>query len=107
MFGFGKPAKYENIDVSKFKEMMDNPDTVILDVRAPSEVDKGAIPGHLNINFLSLNFGSKIKDLDKEKTYLVYCRSGARSASACKKMSKLGFEKLYNLSGGILAWEDQ
>ena len=47
----------------------------------------------------------KLEELDKTKTYYVYCRSGARSGQACKIMSELGFEKAYNLVGGILAWQ--
>ena len=47
----------------------------------------------------------KIKALDKSKTYLVYCGIGGRSAKACKKLDTLAFPNVYNLDGGIKAWE--
>ncbi|MEP2772237.1 MAG: rhodanese-like domain-containing protein [Fulvivirga sp.] len=105
MFGFGKPSKYKNIDPATFEALSTKTNTVIIDVRTSGEVAEEAIPNHININFMSPDFGKKIQALDRDNTYLLYCRSGARSASACKKMSKLGFDKLYNLSGGIRAWK--
>ena len=47
----------------------------------------------------------QVAKLDKNKTYLVHCAVGGRSARACKKMEKMGFSKLYNLEGGMGAWE--
>ncbi|MTI21499.1 rhodanese-like domain-containing protein [Fulvivirga sp. RKSG066] len=106
MFGLLKKSKHKNIDSATFRELMSQPDVQILDVRTPAEVFAGAIPNHLNINLMSFDFTNKVKALDRDKTYLVYCRSGARSARACKKMSKIGFENLYNLSGGIIGWNN-
>jgi len=105
MFGlFKKNTSYENINAQAFKEMLSQKDVVVLDVRTNSEYTGGKIKGAQNIDVLHSSFASKISKLDKNKTYLVYCRSGARSANACSIMSKNGFEKLYNLSGGILSW---
>ena len=52
-------------------------------------------------------FGSRIEELDsyKERPIIVGCRSGARSNSACAKLKARGFEQVYNLSGGMLAWQ--
>ncbi|MEZ4894411.1 MAG: rhodanese-like domain-containing protein [Saprospiraceae bacterium] len=75
---------------------------MLLDVRTPAEFAQGAIPG-ANIDFLSPSFAGKIKNLDKDVTYFLYCRSGARSAQAGKQMNKLGFD-VRNLSGGIGAF---
>ena len=47
----------------------------------------------------------EIEELDKNKNYYVYCRSGARSAKACQIMNELGINNAYNLLGGILDWE--
>jgi len=49
------------------------------------------------------SFPAKVMDLDKTKSYYVYCRSGGRSASACQFMDKQGLT-VYNLLGGIQAW---
>ncbi|MCR9288257.1 MAG: rhodanese-like domain-containing protein [Bacteroidetes bacterium] len=95
---------FENIDVAQFKEKMTESNIVILDVRTPKETAQGKIEGTLEINFFDPKFASKVKNLDKSKTYLVYCRSGNRSAKACNIMAKNGFENLYNLKGGYNAW---
>ena len=85
-----------------------NPDAVVLDVRTEGEYDEGNIANALNIDIhKGQGFIYKLEELDKTKTYYVYCRSGARSGQACKIMSELGFEKAYNLVGGILAWQGE
>lgn len=96
---------FENIDVVQFKKMMTDSNIVVLDVRTPKETAQGKIDGTLEINFFDPSFKSKILNLDKEKTYLVYCRSGNRSAKTCNIMAKNGFENLYNLKGGFNAWK--
>jgi rhodanese-related sulfurtransferase len=80
-------------------------DAVILDVRTPQEWNEGIIPGAINIDiYQGEAFMDALEALDKTKTYFVYCRSGARSGNACNVMSQLGFEKAFNLSGGIMGW---
>jgi len=51
---------------------------------------------------------TRIAELDKHKgkTLLVYCKTGARSAAACKELSQHGFDKVYSLNGGLLAWQE-
>ena len=97
--------KYRNIGVAEFKELKRKKDTVILDVRSRGEQTSGVINGQRNLNVMDKKFREQAAKLDKSKTYLLYCRSGMRSARACRIMSKLGFEHLYNLKGGITAWE--
>jgi len=79
---------------------------VILDVRTEDEFNDGYIENAVNID---INKGQafiyEIEELDKNKNYYVYCRSGARSAKACQIMNELGIENAYNLLGGILDWE--
>ncbi len=98
------PAQMQNVDVAGFKKLMAQPDVVILDVRTPQEVAQGAIEGAININLYDQDFDQKIEQLDKNKTYLVYCRSGRRSVTASNKMIAKGFTKVYNLLGGYNAW---
>lgn len=96
---------YQNIDIETFKaKMTEHPDAVILDVRTPAELVEGEIPNHIMINFNAPSFVDDVQDLDKDKTYLIYCRSGGRSERACQMMSQMGFKDLYNLMGGIHAW---
>lgn len=83
-----------------------NQDAVILDVRTEEEVASGKIPNSINIDiYKGQGFVYQVEELDKNKTYYVYCRSGARSAQACSIMNQLGFENTFNLIGGIMQWE--
>lgn len=95
---------YKNIDAVEFSRLMEQENTEIIDVRSPMELAEGSIPGHKMINMFDPGFMNSISQLDKDKTYLVYCRSGNRSSTACGVMSNLGFKNIYNLSGGIGAW---
>ena len=97
---------FEDIDVAQFKKMMSQPDVVLIDVRTPGEVADGKIEGALEINIKDASFEQKIQELDKNKTYLVYCAAGVRSAKSCNKMADMGFPNLYNLKGGYGAWSN-
>jgi len=83
------------------------PDLQILDVRTPAEVAQGKIEGALVADVTSSNFHTQIAQLDKSKPYLVYCRSGRRSLTACQLMQKAGFSQVYNLEGGYQAWSSK
>ncbi|MFN4254754.1 MAG: rhodanese-like domain-containing protein [Saprospiraceae bacterium] len=90
-----------NLSGRDFKQQLnDTPRAALLDVRTPAEFGSGSIPGARNIDFFAADFGQKISKLDKDTTYFVFCRSGNRSAQACKMMHKLGFD-VRNLSGGV------
>ncbi|MDN4164812.1 rhodanese-like domain-containing protein [Cytophagales bacterium LB-30] len=107
MFGlFNGTKKYENIGSAEMQKIMgEDKNAIVLDVRTKDEFKSGHIPGAKNIDIFSPTFSTEIDMLDKTKTYLVYCRSGNRSGSACGAMASKGFDKLYNLSGGIGAWQ--
>ncbi len=95
---------YTNIGPQDAKALINQKNTIIIDVRTPAEVAQGKIKGAKNINISSPSFLKGIEGLDKSKNYLVYCRSGKRSARACSIMSGRGFENLYNLQGGYMGW---
>jgi len=82
-----------------------NPDFVIIDVRTPDEFAGEHIENATNINFYSETFRNMLNNLDKNKTYLVYCRSGGRSGSALDIVAELNFREVYNLLGGINQWK--
>ncbi|MFK7933970.1 MAG: rhodanese-like domain-containing protein [Saprospiraceae bacterium] len=98
-------GNYTNIDVTTFKEKMNDSNVVLLDVRTPAEIATGKIEGAVSLDVKSDQFAQQIQQLDTTKTYLVYCRSGRRSVKACNLMDVVGFEKLYNLEGGYQAWK--
>ncbi len=82
-------------------------DAVLIDVREPSEVQNGMIQNAIHIPMSAIN--KRLSELDKykDRAVLVYCRSGNRSGSVCRTLTSRGFEKVYNLAGGIMAWEDE
>ena len=82
-----------------------NPDFVILDVRTPEEFADGHIENAINLDYYSETFRDDLNKLDKNKKYLIYCRSGNRSGKALNIMEELNFREVYNMVGGIIAWE--
>ena len=94
-----------SVDPMGATEMINHQQAVVIDVRPSADYHKGHI-----INAISLpsnGFASQISTLNKhkDKPIIVACRSGAQSASACAQLRKAGFEQVYNLKGGILAWQ--
>lgn len=82
-----------------------DPDFAVLDIRTPGEYDQGHIAGAISVDYYNPQFKSRLERLDRAKTYLIYCRSGNRSQKALKIFSDMGFERVYHLSGGVIAWQ--
>ena len=80
-------------------------DFVVLDVRTPEEFATGRLPGAVNVDIQVPKFQDRLAALDRGKTYLVYCRTGNRSARAVRVMKSLGFQSVYHMTEGILRWE--
>jgi rhodanese-related sulfurtransferase len=98
--------KVNHLDADAFeKKISETADSVILDVRTEEEHSNTKIPNSILINIYESTFQQEILQLDKSKTYFVYCRSGSRSNYACEFMMKNGFEKVYNLEDGIVSWK--
>lgn len=96
----------ETVDAERFAELMENPETVtILDVRTDREVEKGKIPGAVQIDFYDNDFREKIAELPKDKPVLVYCAVGGRSSNAMQLLKSVGVTSVYNLDGGFDAWK--
>jgi len=87
-------------------QLMNTEDIVVLDVREPSETIGGKIARAIQIPVGAV--AKRIDELEKhkDKTLLVYCKTGARSGMACRELSKNGFDKVYSLNGGLMAWQD-
>lgn len=77
---------------------------VVIDVRTPQEYTEGHIWRSINMDYQSSAFKDIISRLDKNFTYIVYCRTGARSAMARSVMEELGFKYVINMSSGYSAW---
>lgn len=95
------------IETEDVKELMKDESVKMMDVRSESEVGSGYIGGtEYFFNVQDADFEENIATLDKDLTYIVYCRSGMRSTTALKYMEAQGFTNLYELKGGILNWSD-
>jgi len=79
------------------------PEVVLIDVREEDEYEAHAIQGSILKPLGELDAWSS--QLDKSKHYVVHCRSGVRSLTAVTALLSKGFNKVQNLTGGILAWE--
>jgi len=84
-----------------------NPDFIILDIRTPGEFSAGHIAGARMIDFYAKSFAKEFRSLDRNKTYLVYCRSGNRSGQLMQAVEKMDFKKVYNMKSGLVDWVGQ
>jgi rhodanese-related sulfurtransferase len=96
---------YHEVDTAGAVQLMNHQDALVVDVRETNELKEGMIPESKHIPLST--FASHIAEInsDKKRAVVVSCRSGNRSSSACAKLRKDGFENVYNLKGGIMAWK--
>ncbi len=97
----------ERVDVDAFRKLVDSGQATLLDLRTPAETRKGQIAGSSSIDFLDPSFAGKVARLEKGRPLLVYCASGGRSAKAAERLRGMGFSKVYDLAGGIRAWQSK
>lgn len=95
-----------NLDQEQFEQLrQEAPEAVIMDVRTQSEFDAWHLPGAVHLDYFDYDLIERLDALDKNKPYLIYCRSGRRSVRVCVLMKNSGFQEVYNLDGGIKAWK--
>jgi rhodanese-related sulfurtransferase len=82
-------------------------DFAILDIRTPGEFQSGHLSKSILIDFYSQTFVDQLGRLDKEKTYLIYCRTGNRSTKSLEIFKKLKFQNVYHMASGISAWNSE
>ena len=83
-------------------DIIENESSVVVDVRTADEFESFRIKNSINIDYYSKNFLDSISSYKEKKNIILYCRSGRRSYYAAKLMQEKGFNKIYNLKGGIL-----
>ncbi len=99
-------AKSELLNVADFDKRLSNTKNAqVIDVRTPEEYVGGQIAKAKNVDWYAKDFESQILTFDKTKPSFVYCKAGGRSAEAVAKMKALGFLEIYELQGGMMAWE--
>ena len=106
--GWAQKSSGQSVSPREFKQLLDerkdDPDVVLLDIRTPKEFKTGHIRGAQLLDYYSGDFVERLKRLDREKTYLVYCRSGNRSGKSLPIFEQLGFRHAYHLESGINGW---
>ncbi len=80
---------------------------IFIDVREKKEMAGGVINGAYRVPLSSFDTGASQLEKYRDKPVIVYCRTGNRSMSAAAKLRKKGFDKVYNMAGGILAWQKE
>ena len=82
-------------------------DFAILDIRTPGEFQSGHLQSAILIDFYSQTFADQLSRLDKGKKFLIYCRTGNRSARSLEIFKKLKFQKIYHMANGISTWKSE
>ena len=96
---------FKNAPIAELTKIKNEKKAIVIDVRTPAEWQQGVISGaDLFIDYNSPAFKQQLAKLDKSKTYIVYCRSGGRSAGASQVMIDSGFKNVINMQGGITSW---
>ena len=95
----------KQVDTLEAVQKINHDDALVIDVREPAEVAQGKIARAKLIPLGDLK--NRIGELEKYKSkpIIMVCRSGSRSAGACGMLSKQGFSEVYNLAGGMIAWQ--
>nr|WP_243643116.1 rhodanese-like domain-containing protein [Thermolongibacillus altinsuensis] len=103
MTGCSSESGYKNVAVDEAEKLIAEGKVEVIDVRTQEEFASGHIPGAKLLPLQEIE--SRMDELDKEKTYLVVCRSGNRSAQASEILVKEGFKHIYNMTGGMNEWK--
>ncbi|MBM3367962.1 MAG: rhodanese-like domain-containing protein [Betaproteobacteria bacterium] len=94
-----------SVDTLQATHLINREDAVVLDVRDAAEFAKGRVLGARNLPLAELATRSGELQKSKAKPLIVVCQSGNRSLGAMAELRKLGFERVFNLSGGFNAWQ--
>ncbi|ARU31171.1 hypothetical protein CAP31_05390 [Sulfuriferula sp. AH1] len=101
----GKISGTSEVDTTGAVQLINHENAIVLDVREANEFSSGHIADAKHIPVGQLANSLKPLEKYKDQAIVVNCRSGARSSTACGVLRKNGFTKVYNLKGGILAWQ--
>lgn len=106
MSTFGERLRgYQSTSPGEATMLINREDAIVLDVRETNEFQTGHIVNSVHIPQGSLKDRLSELEKHKDKPIVVACRSGHRSGQACSVLKKSGYENVYNLSGGVMAWE--
>lgn len=91
------------IEVTELAKLKDAGESVrVIDIRQPAELSSGIIPGAEALPMHTIPL--RMSELNREEKLIMVCRSGARSAQACMFLQQQGYNNVFNLRGGMMAW---
>lgn len=99
--------KHKTISPNEAVLLMNDDGTVVIDVREPAEYAEGHIEGARNIPLAKLQQRAQELEAYKLSPVIVGCQSGTRSPAACKTLHALGFTRVFEMKGGMVAWGEQ
>ncbi len=97
----------KSVPVAEAVQLVNRENALVLDVRTEQEYDQGHILDSLNIPVGLLDQNIRQLGEDRDRPILLVCRSGQRSARAAQILKRHGFTRIYNLAGGMFAWEKE
>lgn len=95
----------KSVGIDEFEKLLSAKTAQLIDVRTPEEFEPAHIKDAKNININDVDFETQVSSLTKTAPVLVYCLSGGRSSAAAEKLGEMGFTEVYNMEGGIMAWD--
>ncbi len=107
LFGAKKESsdKIAILDRDAYAEAVTGKKVQLVDVRTANEFRGGHIKNAINIDFFNAgNFAKAFEKMDRSKPVYLYCRSGARSQKAARRLVDMGFSQVYDLKGGYMRW---
>lgn len=102
----GQLRGYRQIEPFEAVKLLNQQDAIIVDVREEKEYQEGHVNGALHLPLGQLR--QRLDELapNRERPIIALCRSGHRSASACSILRKAQFNQVFNLRGGVMAWQN-
>jgi len=93
----------KEIEASELVQLKEKGNAIrVIDIRQPAELNSGIIPGAEALPMHTIPL--RMNELPQDETLIMVCRSGARSAQACMFLQQQGYDNVYNLRGGMMAW---
>lgn len=97
-------AQNNRLSAAEFNRKLSRKDAIVVDVRTSGEYASGHLPNAVLIDFNQPDFMQKMQQYNTSTELLIYCASGNRSSRALLQLTKAGYSRVYDLTGGIAAW---
>lgn len=104
-FSFSQEQVCKSVSAKEFKEALTQPNTIILDIRTVEEYEAGHIERAKLFMYTDENIETRLTQLPKNYTYLIYSQDGKKSRIILQKLKEKGFPKVLELQGGYQNWE--